>query len=237
MAVRDPIVILAEKYNLPFVGSVYTSSLDTVYQQFASVTKDALDHLAKYRFPIARRRATATSIASGNQGNFLTLFGANYTDVIPKTLWDNTSRRPLIGPVSDQLWQTLQANPASSASFYYKVMDGDFLVWPNMPAGLTLSCLVQQSWYVTDLTGVTYKKYPTLDTDLYILGEDLMRKEIEWRWLRLKGQPYADVAMEAEDLRNEALASPDAAPTLDLTPEPAFGLAPGIWVPAGPWNV
>lgn len=235
MSILSIVSTLKNKYNLPTLG-VFLTSTQPTDRQLQALLVELLDDLTTRNFRVARRRATGVSIAGTDQGTFAARFGVPYDEIIPGTLWDNTARRPLIGPQTDQEWQLTQANPASGPSFFYKVLEGRFLVWPAMSAGLQLSCLVQFWELVTDSTGAVRRRYPTDDADLFIVPDRVIRTGLEYLWLKLKSQPYETCQQEYERYVAEEQLSQDSMPVLNLAPAEQT-IRPGIWVPAGNWNV
>jgi hypothetical protein len=231
------------KWNLPVPNTV--ASPDPQVRQLVALFLEVVEDLRERPFQQLRRRVNWTSIAGTDQGDIGILWSPSqspnpgaysYSSLIRCTLWDLTSRRPLIGPVSDADWQLLQANPAPGPSFFYRIDSNRLLVWPAMSAGISLSVLVLNRAMVYDPTVPTYKVAPTLDTDIFLLEDNLLRMELEWRWLKQKGEPWLATYEEAAGMRAQQLDKDGSMPTLSLTPQQPV-IRPGVWVPAGSWNV
>ena len=235
--------VFASKWGLPTVSSVQASDPQT--RQLAALVTETVEYLRDQPLQVLRQRVNWTAVVGTNQGAVDTLWAVPqaplvgtyaYNSLIRCTLWDTTSRRPLIGPVTDADWQLLQANPAPGPSFFYRIDGGNLLVWPAMTTAVQLSAIVFRKELVYDLIIPGYKELPTLDSDTFLVEDSLMRTELEWRWLRQKNEPWSAAYEMAQQYLSKQLDKDGSMPTFSLTPGRPV-VRPGIWVPAGSWNV
>ncbi len=81
-----------------------------------------------------------------------------------------------------------------------------------------------------------YKAYWTLDTDTCTLGDPIVLKWLAWKWPAAKGFEYAEEFNAYERMVQSLLSRDDAPTRIDMSGS-CNDLRPGIWVPAGNWNV
>lgn len=112
---------------------------------------------------------------------------------IPNSFYNRTTRRPVLGPVTPQLWQNIQANPQiNRVILAYRERDGKFLVTPNPPADQTVAYeYVSTKWAVNSDLTESYTVWQA-DTDTSWIAEKLIKLGIRWRWKATKGLPYAE---------------------------------------------
>jgi len=177
--------------------------------------------------------ASLTTAAAEDQGAMSTIASNGFNYVKNNTIWDRTSRLPVLGPMDAVEWQAMKAVVTSGPRYRFRIRGDHLLVNPSPTAGLSWKFeYVSKNWILgADLT--TYKQYFTLDTDTILLPETLVLQGLRWRWKKEKGFEYS------EDMRTYEMQVKDAGgrdggkKTLSMEGANWNGPKPGIWVPDG----
>lgn len=225
-----------EKMGLPTPTALVGSNEKSV-KQYRSIVRDTINDLLEYSWQEQTLRATFTSLAAQNQGALTTIFGAGYFSLVPDSLWNATRRMRIFGPVSEQVWQALQALPAAGPEWQCWVSNTNLYITPTMVAGDTLSGIYRTKYGVTDSTGVTAKERVTVDSDLLLFPDNVFNKMFEAKWQKQKGEGGW------EDTYNEAIGLIAKNKVKSGSTKLAFDapsnqmVMPGIVIPSGSWNV
>jgi hypothetical protein len=221
------------KKTLP-VPTAVIGNTDVGVVQIRYLLAETLRELSKYKWNEQKIQTTFTTIAAEDQGVLTTLIGADFDSLVFATMWDETLRRPVFGPVSDAMWANLQSFPASGPIYQFKVFGKHLHIFPAPTAGDTIYLIYQSSYPVTDSSG-TPKAAITVDTDLFLLPEDVVTRSLDFRWKRQKGEPWETDYAEYTDLLAKGVQK-TGLPNIHLD-SARFKMTPGIWVPAGDWPV
>lgn len=222
------------KMGLP-VPTALIGVTESSVVQYRALMKDLVYELAEFKWQQQSIYTTFSSTPGEDQGALTDLMGLDYFSIVPGSLWDVTEKRPIFGPVGDASWSMYKAFINPGPIYQYRIAQNHLWINPEMPATLhTLSATYLTRYGVTDATGVTYKPIFTVDTDLIIYPDNVVRKSLEWRWKKVKGEPWADDFMEYRELLARNKTKDANMQTLYLDgPNMGANLVPGIWVPAG----
>lgn len=228
----ETVVLFAGENGLPVPTAIIGSSETTVVQ-YKSLLIKAVDDLLEHKWQQQSIRKTFTSIAAEDQGLLSTLIGADYLSLIQASMWDETLRRPIFGPVGDASWEMLKAFTNTGPLFQYRIAANHLLINPTMTAGHTIGLIYMSSYGI--LNGTTAIPSFTADTNTFLFPDSVVYKSLTWRWKKVKGEPWEDDYADYLDsvARNKVK---DTAAVLYMDRgQPS--LVPGIWVPAGNWPV
>lgn len=184
--------------------------------------------------------ASWTTTATESQGDITTLADNGWAGTfMPETLWDRTEKLPLLGPTSAAQWQFLKAIVVTGPRYSFRLRQNEFIVTPAPPAGHTWVFEYVSKNFLLDDNGTTYKAVFTEDADEILLPGNIVKADLRWRWKKEKGLPYAEDFNSAERLINNALGRDGGKRVLRLdNPGGIFdGPKPGIFVPAGSWDL
>lgn len=191
---------------------------------------------SRHRWQKMNFEATFTTVATESQGDLATIIGATQVlkAILEDTIWNRTTRLPICGPLSPRLWQGYKALAMTGPYPQYRIRGGALLFNPVPTAGQTCYFEYQSKCWLTDSTGATPRVKVTADNDIFLVGEDLVRASLEWRWLKKKGLEYAEEFQEYEYLVKDAITDdkPRATLHMDGSYEPYTA---GIVVPIGNW--
>lgn len=206
---------------------------DTNSYQFLALIRQLGRLMARFTFQQSKKRITFTSVANEVQGSVQTVFGADYRALIPGTFWDETLRRPLMGPPGDASWEMYKAFTNPGPLYQYMLMQNQVRILPTLPAGHTLAAMIYSKYGFTDSTGTTYKNMPTADTDKYIWPDETMLQGLSWLWKQAKGEEWESDKAEWYSMVSKDLVK-DTGTVVKLD-YPLQSPRPGIIIPAGNW--
>lgn len=168
--------------------------------------------------------------------SFTTVNTAIQTAALP-TDWDHflansffnrTSMRPVIGPITPQQWQALQAYPAYGRVYLaFRERQGNFMITPSPPAGQTIAYeYVSKNW-VRGSNGIPKASY-TADDDVTYLSENLITLGIRWRFLKSKGLDYSQDLDTYNRQKTQVMARDGGSTKLDITGADSYQPLPNI---------
>jgi hypothetical protein len=178
--------------------------------------------------------ATHTTIASEDQGAMATIASNGFRDIRNDTFWDRTNKLPIIGPLSDQEWQTRKGLTTTGPRYVYRIRGGKLLVNPTPTAGYSWAFEYMSQHWILGVDGTTYKSYFTLDTDTILLPETLILMGLRWRWKKEKGREYAEDFATYEMQVKDALGRDGGKPVLSMSDD-MRSRQPGVFVPDRSW--
>jgi hypothetical protein len=179
----------------------------------------------------------------------VTLATASATYVLPTDFdrlidnagWDHTNKFAMHGNISPQRHQYWMSSgvitPFTSKEFRFKIQPGSstFQVHPNPPttADVLKFLYVKNAW-VSGSGGTMTTSYAA-DGDTNVFSDNLMVKELKWRWRNAKGLDAADAISERNILYDKLVAADIGSPTIDM----GGGMldADFINIPEGNWNL
>ena len=222
--------------GLPVPGSVM-SSQDDMYLQIAGLMDEGIESmLTGFSWQQLQYITTFTSVAAESQGTLTTLCPEGFLSIINETIYDRTRRLPIYGPKTPQEWEMLQALTPTGPLYQFRILQDSLRIFPTMPAGHTLAFEYNSEYAIYNPVDLVYKKFFTKDTDEFLLNDTLKLKWLTWRWLSVKGFPYAEEQRLYEEYLGDLRSKNKAKATLSLAGD-VKTIRPGILVPAGSWSI
>lgn len=216
------------------VPSVVAASTDNaVLQMLELLNEEGSDLSQRTDWTALATEATFTTVAAETQGSLSTI-APNCKFIINNTIYNRTLRRPVFGPLSEQLWQQRKAMFISGPWNQFRVRNNQIIFIPVPTAGQ--SCFfeyISRAW-ATDATGATQKTSFTVDTDVSRLDEEIMTMGLVWRWRSAKGLDFTSDYQKYEKAVLNAISRDGSKPVLDMNGG-SGDIKPGIFVPAGNW--
>lgn len=224
-----------ERTQLPVPASVMGNSDPQVLQVRALLEEegDALSRRGDWEG--LTLEASHTTLAAEDQGAVTSIATNGFRYIKNETMWDRTDKLP-IPQMHSTLWQRYKATVNASPRYRYRIRGGKLLFTPTPTAGNSVYFeYVSKNWILgADL--VTYKSAFTLDTDTFLLPEELFKMGLRWRWKKEHGLEYAEDFRDYETQVADALGRDGGKPVLYL--DGGFPQArPGIIVPEYSWPV
>lgn len=218
--------------------SVAVASGDDSVVQLVGLCNEILTDITNRgeSWPKLQKEATFLTTATEEQTTLViaNLYGFKY--IIEGTLFDRTNRRQLFGPRSAQLWQQAKAINNIGPFYSYRVWQGKFFAQPTPPANLTWAFEYASDFAVQATGAGAYKKRFTVDSDVFLLNEDLMLMGLNWKWRMRKGLAYAQDKQDYEALITNEIGNDSTSGELNLNGG-SGDIKPGIWVPSGSWHL
>lgn len=152
---------------------------------------------------------------------------------VDQSMWDRTLTRPVVGPISPQLWEAWKARPVlTSVVFGFRLRGNQFLTAPNPPAGDAV-----YYEYISTLAVYSHGTASTPDLDSFQNDDDtcvfdttVLERGIRWRFLRAKGLSYAQEYEEWVSLLQREASRTGGMPRLSMAGSFSDWLA-GPYVP------
>lgn len=225
--------------NVPttVVGSQDTSTKQ-IWGLVNSLIEDIVDESKWQAFAVEK---TFTLIAAEDQGTIDSILGANngFLWFYPDTFYDRTLRRPLYGPVTAEEWQQLKALPNPGPWYKFRIRGDHLLInpAPTVAGGLSSIAVEYASSFGVKDAGGTRKAQFTLDDDVSVLPERILKKGLAFRWKQLKNLPYQADETRYFDMLNNYIARDGTKRSYNLGENRPLSLRPGVFVPSGNWPV
>lgn len=137
--------------------------------------------------------------------------------LINDSMWDRTTDRPVIGPLTPQEWQMEKAGPTfTSVVLAFRFRGNDLLITPSDSSGDNVYYeYVSKNWAQT--ASGTAISVMTSDTDTAKIPEELITLDLVWRWKKAKGLDYSEEYRTFEIEKEKAISRDGGAKTLNLS--------------------
>jgi hypothetical protein len=196
---------VADYVSLPQPASVVNSTDPNVRLLFRLCNEEGRDLASACNWQILTEEALFTTVASPTQAAAIP---PDLDRFITNTFWNRSTNRPLIGPISSQKWQALQAFPnITQPVIAFRERQGQFLTFPTPPVNQTIAYeYVSKFWVFTETAPVVPIAAYASDTDTAFLDETLMALGVRWRYLKSKGLDYAEDFRTYETQKDQLIA-------------------------------
>lgn len=217
MSLLSIITDVCAQLSLPQPTAVVGSTDSQVQQLLALANKAGRELARDTAWQVLLTQQTFTTTASPTQAAALP---ADFDRFVPDTFWNRTTRRAVSGPITPQVWQALQAQPALQTVFLmYRERDGVFLMSPTPPAGQTIAYEYVSINWAKSAAAVPQAAF-LADADTSYLDESLIEDSLVWRFLRAKGLDYAEEMATFERNKEKAVGRDGGSGALYLSSTP-----------------
>jgi hypothetical protein len=236
MALLQVVQYFCGRVNIPSPASVTVSTDPQIKQVMRILEEEGNDLASRHSWQSLTIEASHTSLAQDDQGAITALATNGFRYIKNGTIWDRTDQTKIIGPLSDQEWQSAKAMAPTGPDYRFRIRGNKLLIIPVPTAGHAWYFeYVSKNW-ILGADGTSYKQYFTLDTDTIILPEELVLAGLKWRWKKEKGFDYAEDMRTYEIQVKDAMGRDGGRKTLDMNGCPGDAM-PGVFVPQGSWSV
>lgn len=175
--------------SIPRPDTVVASTDQQVRQLFALANEEGRGQADSFDWQAMRGEHTFVTVASANQSSAIP---ADLDHFVSNSFFNRTTRRSVIGPITPQQWQAIQAQPQLNRVFLAFIeRSGQFLITPTPTAGEMIAYeYISKNWARSAL-GVPQAQFLADDDENY-LDDNLFRLGIRWRFLKSKGLDYAE---------------------------------------------
>lgn len=169
---------------------VATSSDLTIRRLFALANEEGRELARRHPWQALTAEKSFITVAQAEQTN--TPLPADFDRIVPDTIFNRTTGRKVLGPISGQEWQAVQARPAIGRIYAsFRERAGKILMTPSPGAGETVAFeYVSKNWAKNDAG--SGKSAFTADDDSAWLDEELIKQGLRWRWRHASGLDYGE---------------------------------------------
>lgn len=215
------------------VPTEVVNSTDTQVQQLYALANEEGQELARsFEWEALNLEQTFTTTATEVQAAAIP---ADLDHFLPNTFFNRTTRLTLIGPITPQLWQAIQAQPQLNRVYLcFRERDGDFLITPTPPADQTIAYEYVSTYWARAANGDPKAEF-TADTDTTILSDRVLQLGLRWRFLAAKNLDYAEVYRTYQTELQKLQARDGGSTQLNITGSTTYGLYGFPNLPLGNW--
>lgn len=225
---------VADEAGLPRPSTIIGNT-DQLALQMLALIKTALKDLGRYNWNILERVATFNTV----NGTASYVTEADYGRMIIDTAYVSTEYYRLRGSTTPQEWQMMRNEMSSQLGKWSLRVFGSPLKVYLSPTPDRVETVVYEyiTSYLAATSGGTAKATFTIDTDVPVLDEDIVKKSLKWRIKHAKGMDYSEDYNEYEMTRAKMLAQSNAFgampvavrsgaydPPIGTVPEDGFGV-------------
>lgn len=161
----------------------------------------------------------------------------DFDRLIEGSIYNRTQTRPMVGPITAQRWQQLQAVGVTATWGAIYIRGGSIRITPTPTAAETIAYeYVSRWWCGTSLDTNPTQAAWAVDTDQAFLDEELMTLGVTWRFLRARGLDYSESFRTYEEAVATRMGHDGGQRILDLGPAPADEPF-GPYVTDGNWAI
>lgn len=229
----------ALKLNTPFPTVVTTSNDTTILQMWQCLNDEVQEHCnRKFNFPKLKVDATFAYTTNVNYQALQLSTVPAMRSIVPRTLWNRTTRLECVGPFSDTQWAQTIALAVSGTVDYFRMAGDWLLIYPGHTASNTYGYTYMSQYGVQATAAGALKETFTVDSDVSLMPSRILRAGLEWRWRQTKGMQYAEEMETYELLLAEEAAREPLPGRLSMDNVADYKVAgPGLLIAAGSWNV
>lgn len=232
---------VCDEQSLGFPNDLTGSTDKTMRQMLALLNREGRALSQRWDWQVMTWEATFVTNGVEDQGSILTMTDAidqTWRYVLDDTLWNRTTRMPILGPLSPFDWQFGKSIGVIGPYPQYRIDKNRILLLPAPAAGQTCAFeFVSRSWVTIGESGPGtgfYKERVDKNDDLIVLDTDLVTAGVTWRWRKAKELDYAEDFAEYERMVDDAIARDKSAKKLRVdgggeNRRPSVSAAPGSW--------
>lgn len=215
--------------------TVVVSSTDQTVLTLLRLAQEEGKALAKrHEWQALQVDHTFTSLAAEAQTGAVP---SDFEKIVNDTFWNRSRRRPVKGPLSAQVWQSLKATTVPAVQDVFRVVGGVIQILPAPPAGETMAfTYLSKNWCRSEAPASTPQEAWQADTDAAILPDELHTLGIVWRFMASRGLEYAEAFRTYEGQVAQAI-SRDGGKGVLVLHDGAGDWRPGVGVPEGDWAI
>jgi len=219
--------------SLPVPTEVVASTDVQVQQLYELANEEGNELAGSYDWQVMRKQHTFVTAATPAQA---TAVPADWDRFCANTFFNRSQQRSVIGPITPQQWQAIQAQPQLNRVFLAFIeRDGQFLITPTPAAGETIAYeYVTKDWVYSDDTIPVARSDYEADTDTSYLDEKIIILGLRWRFLKSKGLEYSEDYRTYMSERQQRQARDGGNGMITTTGDGAYLLSPNMPVGSFP---
>jgi hypothetical protein len=199
---------------IPAPTSVVGSTDTQVLQLFALANEEGHELARRHDWQAMTLEYTFTTTATQVQASAVP---ADLDHFMANSFYNRTTVRPVLGPLTPQVWQAIQAYPQiNSVYLSFRERDNAFLITPTPAAGNTIAYEYFSLNWAVGVDTVRKAEF-TADTDTTVLPERIFELGLRWRFRKSKNLDYAEDFRTYETEVQKLMARDGGSGTLDIT--------------------
>lgn len=181
---------VTDRIGIPRPTQVIGSTDNQVRQLLALLNEEGVALSKRGTWQALTNQWTFVTVATNVQDS--SALPSDLRQIIPDSIYNRTLMRKVLGPITPQEWQALQAYPAYNRVYLaFRERQGEILITPAPPADQTIAYeYVSDNWVLS--SAAVAKSAFTADDDVSFLEEELLKLGLRWRWKQAKGLNYAE---------------------------------------------
>lgn len=216
--------------------SALVSGGDLGAQLLAIANETGRDLLRRGDWQALKVEASFTTAATATQVADITATYPYLKRIIDKSMWNRTQQKRVIGPVSDQAWQRIQATSVAPSTLYWR-MRGNAILFPGTPtAGESVYFEYADKRWCSNAAGSSLYTAFQADTDIPRVDDYAFVLGVRWRFRQRKGLEYGEDFRQYEDHVADSLGSDTPKETLNANPCVGYEEY-DQQIPDGNWNL
>lgn len=207
----------ANRLGLEALSSVAANTNETARRMFGLVNEAVTDIGRRHDWQALRiERTFLTTAAEVQEASAIPV---DFDRFVDETIWNRTAIRPLIGPSTAREWALLKSTNAPITSDTFMIRGNRFVLAPIPSAGQTIAYEYVSNYWVAETSAPTTgtQSQFELDSDVAILDEEMLTKDLVWRYKASRGLSYAEAFRQAELTIADRWARDGSRRTLDLS--------------------
>lgn len=212
--------------------SAIFSSTDSQVIQLRTLLNESGKKLNRmFDWQVLTKETSFTTVAAETQTGAVP---EDFDHYINESMFNRTSNRKVYGPMTPSEWQKYKSGfSAYTFNPFFRLRGGNIIITPTPTAGESVYYeYISKYWCESE--GGTEKSAMTADTDVALIDEELLTKDLIWRFLKAKGLDYSEAFI---DFQVEAtnLFGKEPAKIINMSNDSSVYM--GVNVPEGNWTL
>jgi hypothetical protein len=178
----------SRQLSAPIPSTVAGATDETTLLLLRLAQEEGESLMRRYAWTRLTREHTFTTVAADVQVSSLP---ADLDRIIPETIFNRTTRRRVMGPISVEEWQSTKSSLVTYVNPAFRIRENAILITPQPPAGETVAYEYISKTWCESATGTAQDAW-LADADVARLDERLMILGLVWRFKQQKGMAYGD---------------------------------------------
>jgi len=151
----------------------------------------------------------------------------DWNGFVDGAMWDNTSRWPVLGPLTPQIWRMLKARllGGNTISLQYRIVGNQFILYyPAAAADTIVSDYYSRGWLIdgVQVPSPVYRDNVANDSDQILFDQRLIVPLVKYKWRDAKGFDTSAQIAEFNEAFSLVTGRDIPAPILSIGPRQVY---------------
>lgn len=222
----------AGRIGLPAPIGLFSSQDQDTIQYRAILNESGKKLVRAHDWQSLTKEHSFTTVATSAQTSSIP---TDFDHIINNTMFNRTRSLKVYGPLTPEEWQIVKSGfNTFIVDTAFRIRGGSILMTPDPTAGDSVYYeYVSKNFALSNAS--TEKAAFSADTDTTVLDEELITKDVTWRFLKAKGLDYAEAFMDFQVELANAKGRDGGARRLSMAHE--FKTDVSVNIPEGNWGV